>query len=84
MNAIDPITFREKFQNPDNFILIDVREPWEHELFNIGGLLIPMTSVFNNLDKIPQINLSYSIARKGSGAPLSFSACSKSSLTIIF
>jgi len=28
-----------------NFVLIDVREPYEHEEFNIGGQLIPVGQV---------------------------------------
>lgn len=28
-----------------NFVLIDVREPYEHEEFNIGGQLVPVGSV---------------------------------------
>jgi adenylyltransferase/sulfurtransferase len=35
-------------------LLIDVREPWEHEAFNIGGLLIPMEDVLQNISKIPR------------------------------
>lgn len=54
MTSIDPIAFREQFGNREDFVLIDVREPWEHDLFNIGGLLIPMSTIFNNLEKIPR------------------------------
>jgi adenylyltransferase/sulfurtransferase len=53
MNSIDPLTLREKIDNKEDMVFIDVREPWEHELFNIGGLLIPMNTVFQNLHKIP-------------------------------
>ena len=53
MNSIDPITLRQKIDGKEDMILIDVREPWEHALFNIGGLLIPMNTVFENLHKIP-------------------------------
>jgi len=53
MNSIDPIILKEKINNKVDLILIDVREPWEHALYNIGGLSIPMNTVFNNLDKIP-------------------------------
>ena len=28
-----------------NFVLIDVREPGEHEAFNIGGTLIPVGTI---------------------------------------
>ncbi len=35
-----------------DFQLIDVREPHEYELCNIGGELIPQADVPHNLDKI--------------------------------
>jgi len=33
---------KEKISNGEDFVLIDVREPYEHEDFNVGGKLIPM------------------------------------------
>src|SRR5882672_2788263 len=36
----------------EDFQLIDVREPHEAEIAEIGGELIPMGEVMNNLDKI--------------------------------
>ncbi len=33
---------REKLARKEDFVLIDVREPYEHEEFNVGGNLIPM------------------------------------------
>nr|WP_290940122.1 rhodanese-like domain-containing protein [Haliscomenobacter sp.] len=33
---------KEKLARGDDFVLIDVREPYEHEEFNVGGNLIPM------------------------------------------
>ncbi|MCB0685350.1 MAG: rhodanese-like domain-containing protein [Saprospiraceae bacterium] len=33
--------------NDEQFVLIDVREPYEHQEFNIGGQLIPMSSLPN-------------------------------------
>ncbi|CAN5369970.1 rhodanese-like domain-containing protein [soil metagenome] len=32
--------------------LIDVREPYEHEVFNIGGTLIPLMEITKNIDQI--------------------------------
>ena len=32
---------KEKLARQDDFVLIDVREPYEHEEFNVGGNLIP-------------------------------------------
>lgn len=34
-------------------MLIDVREEFEHEQFNIGGILMPMNMVLGNVEKIP-------------------------------
>ncbi|MGB3947639.1 MAG: rhodanese-like domain-containing protein [Bacteroidia bacterium] len=49
------VTVAELKQLKDNnadFQLIDVREPHEAEIAEIGGLLIPMGQVLENLDKI--------------------------------
>ena len=39
---IDVKEFKEKINRGDDFILIDVREPYEHQEFNVGGQLIPL------------------------------------------
>lgn len=54
MQSIDVIALQEKIHNKEDFVLIDVREPQEHENFNIGGILIPMNTVFQNLHIIPK------------------------------
>lgn len=36
------------------FELIDVREDWEHEAFNIGGKLIPLGTLMAATDKLPR------------------------------
>ena len=33
---------KQKLERGDKFVLIDVREPYEHEEFNVGGNLIPL------------------------------------------
>lgn len=43
---------KEKMDNKESFVLIDVREPWENEEFNIGGELI---SVGDLMTKIPDL-----------------------------
>ena len=47
---INVIELKEKLDRGDDFILIDVREPHEHEAFNIGGKLIPVGNVMNAID----------------------------------
>jgi rhodanese-related sulfurtransferase len=54
MNSITPTALQEKLTNKDDFVLIDVREDFEHNDFNIGGTLIPMNTVFENIDAIPK------------------------------
>ncbi len=41
---------KQKLDNEDNFLLIDVREPHEHEDFNVGGELIPLGTLPNRLN----------------------------------
>ncbi len=54
MNSIDPILLREKLAAGETFFLIDVREEYEHADFNIGGSLIPMNTIFENIGIIPK------------------------------
>lgn len=39
---------RNKLKSGDNVILVDVREAWEHEDFNIGGQLLPVGTLMNS------------------------------------
>jgi len=41
-------------KSDDSFVLIDVREPHEHEEFNVGGQLIPLGSVPHELDDLEE------------------------------
>lgn len=38
---------KEKLSRGDKFILVDVREPHEHEEFNVGGALYPLGNIVN-------------------------------------
>jgi rhodanese-related sulfurtransferase len=52
MQSITAIVLQQKINDKDNFQLIDVREAYEHEEFNIGGQLIPLAEIAQQLDKI--------------------------------
>ncbi len=43
---------RKKMESGEKFTLIDVREPYEHHEFNIGGLLIPLGNIPAALDDL--------------------------------
>ena len=53
MQSITPIQLQQKITIKEEFFLIDVREPFEHEDFNIGGVLIPLNEVIQNINQIP-------------------------------
>ncbi|MEM7574396.1 MAG: rhodanese-like domain-containing protein [Bacteroidota bacterium] len=42
---------REK-DNTLDFFLLDVREPYEHDEFNVGGKLIPLGEITARLDEL--------------------------------
>jgi adenylyltransferase/sulfurtransferase len=54
INSISVIELQQKINDHDNFMLIDVRESFERENFNIGGLHIPMQTVFERVEDIPK------------------------------
>ena len=43
---------KEKLDKEESFILIDVREDYEHEEFNVGGELIPLGDLQYKLDEM--------------------------------
>lgn len=40
---------RQKLESGEQFVFIDVREPWEQEEFNIGARLIPLGTLPNSM-----------------------------------
>ena len=52
MKSITATALATLIENKDNFQLIDVREPEEHDEFNIGGELIPLGEIVNQSQKI--------------------------------
>lgn len=53
MRSITVSELKAKIENAEDFQLIDVREPYEHTEFNIGGQLIPMSEIVQHAEKIP-------------------------------
>jgi len=54
-NPIPQISVRElklRRDNGDNFLLLDVREPWEAQTASIGGTLIPQGTLPNRLSEL--------------------------------
>ncbi|WP_423148670.1 rhodanese-like domain-containing protein [Rubrolithibacter danxiaensis] len=52
MKEISVQELKEKMDNKEDFQLIDVREPFEYEMSNLGGLNIPLSGILLEADKI--------------------------------
>ena len=55
MKEITPAELKKKLEQGLKIVLVDVREPYEHEEFNIGGLLIPLADVPDNSDQFKEM-----------------------------
>jgi adenylyltransferase/sulfurtransferase len=54
LKQVKPAELFQKLKQEKNLELIDVREPHEHEQFNIGGRLIPLDEIMREADSIPR------------------------------
>ncbi len=54
MNSISPAALLDKLSEGEDIQLIDVREPWEHDAFNIGGELYPLDQILCHLPEISE------------------------------
>ena len=52
MKEVNVHELKKMFDNKEDFQLIDVREKGEYDFCNIGGILIPMGQIFQNVDRI--------------------------------
>ena len=54
LKQVKPAELFQKLKQEKNLELIDMREPHEHEQFNIGGRLIPLDEIMREADSIPR------------------------------
>ena len=52
MKEVTVQELKKMMDSGEDFQLVDVREPHEHQFTNIGGELIPMGSIVGEFDKI--------------------------------
>jgi rhodanese-related sulfurtransferase len=53
MQQITVKQLKEKLADHPDLYLLDVREEYEHENFNIGGVLIPLAEIMTKAIEIP-------------------------------
>jgi rhodanese-related sulfurtransferase len=52
MNDISAAELQNKIKMNEDFLLLDVREPYEFEEFNLGALLIPLGDLKDRLQEL--------------------------------
>ena len=52
MKNIDVISLKKLLTSGEEIQLVDVREYWENEIFNIGGINIPLGNLMQQTDEI--------------------------------
>ena len=65
MQQISVTKLNELIQSGDTPLLIDVREADEHNAFNIGGILIPLSEIIQKANQIPTNKPVIMYCRKG-------------------
>jgi rhodanese-related sulfurtransferase len=78
MQDITVEELKTRRDNGDNVVVIDVREPWEYEEFNIGGKLIPLGTLPDALADLEELKDTEVVVHCRSGAR---SATAKAFLT---
>jgi rhodanese-related sulfurtransferase len=54
MKLLSPTELKTWIETGRNFVLVDVREQWEREAYNIGGIHLPMSELMNRIDELPK------------------------------
>jgi len=54
MQEITVAELKEWINTSRPYLLLDVREPYEHAQFNLGGLLLPLSELMNQKDQLPR------------------------------
>ena len=52
MKEITAEELKQLLENNSSITLVDVREPYEHDEFNIGGLLIPLADISSSAETL--------------------------------
>jgi len=68
MKYISVEDLKEHLSNADTHVLLDIREPYEYEICNIGGLMIPMGEVPERIKEIDKDKAIAVLCRSGKRA----------------
>ena len=65
MQNILPKDLKHQLESNNALYVLDVREDWEYELFNIGGDLMPLGDLMAQVNRIPRDKPVVVVCRKG-------------------
>lgn len=68
MEDINVIELKSRLDNGEKPVILDVREPWEYEEFNIGAQLIPLGDLPGKLEDLEDLKDTEIIVHCRSGA----------------
>jgi rhodanese-related sulfurtransferase len=68
MSDITSVELKERLDNGEKVTIIDVREPYEYEEYNLGGQLIPLGELPGRLDELESLKDQEIIVHCRSGA----------------
>jgi len=54
MKQLNAAELKKWMDDKHYFLLVDVREKWEHAAYNIGGIHIPLGEIITRKDEIPK------------------------------
>jgi len=54
MHQLTPNELKAWIAAGKDFLLVDIREGWEREVYNIGGVHMPMGELFSKVDELPK------------------------------
>ncbi|MFT5480069.1 MAG: rhodanese-related sulfurtransferase [Bacteroidia bacterium] len=68
MQDINVSELRERLEKGEDLVVIDVREPWEYEEFNINAKLIPLGNLQGAIDDLDDLRETEIVVHCKSGA----------------
>jgi rhodanese-related sulfurtransferase len=65
MKFISPLELKKKIDQGENWLIVDIREPYELEISAIDCLKIPMAEIESNISKLPKNGLIAILCKSG-------------------
>ena len=68
MNLITAKDLSEQMKQSNDYFIVDIREPYEYEIANIGSKHIPMGEICNRIEELPADKITVIMCRSGKRA----------------